>query len=61
MVGWVRNERDGTVTLEAQGEAAAIEALLADVAREMGTNIAAHDRIALPDSESPETTFDILR
>jgi acylphosphatase len=28
LVGWVRNQRDGSVLLEAQGERAAVEALL---------------------------------
>jgi len=33
VTGWVRNEPDGTVCLEAQGEEAAVRAYLADLRR----------------------------
>ena len=33
LAGWVRNEPDGTVCLEAQGEEAAVRAYLADLRR----------------------------
>jgi acylphosphatase len=38
--GWVRNEPDGTVRVEVQGEAGAVEGMLADLRRRMGRNIA---------------------
>jgi acylphosphatase len=39
VTGWVRNEPDGTVLLEVQGEPAAVEAVLAGIADRMGRNI----------------------
>lgn len=36
VTGWVRNEPDGTVRLEAQGDAGDLEGLLAAVLAEMG-------------------------
>lgn len=37
--GWVRNESDGTVTLEAQGTHQAVEQFLSDVSERMGSKI----------------------
>lgn len=39
VTGWVRNEPDGTVRLEAQGEAQELDRLAAAVRSEMGRNI----------------------
>jgi acylphosphatase len=58
--GWVRNEPDGAVTLEAQGTPAEVDAFLAAVADRLGRFIAAADKAtiaALPD----ETGFRIER
>jgi acylphosphatase len=39
LTGWVRNEIDGSVLLEAQGEPAAIERLLDMIAQQRGDTI----------------------
>lgn len=39
VTGWVRNEPDGTVTLEVQGEAGAVEGMLAAVRARLAGNI----------------------
>jgi acylphosphatase len=39
VTGWVRNDPDGAVTLEAQGEAAEIERFIADLRQQMARNI----------------------
>ncbi|QYU67640.1 acylphosphatase [Leptolyngbya sp. 15MV] len=39
VTGWVRNEDDGTVLLECQGSASAVEGLLGAVRERMGRNI----------------------
>lgn len=39
VTGWVRNEPDGTVMVEVQGDRAAVEELLAALRREMKSNI----------------------
>jgi acylphosphatase len=40
VTGWVRNEPDGSVLLEVQGSAAAMEAVLAGIRDRMRRNIA---------------------
>jgi acylphosphatase len=40
VTGWVRNEPDGSVLLEVQGSAAAVEAVLAGIRDRMRRNIA---------------------
>lgn len=39
ITGWVRNEADGDVTLEAQGSPAAVEGFLNEVAERLARNI----------------------
>jgi|SRR3954470_8234881 acylphosphatase len=39
VTGWVRNEADGSVLMELQGSAAAVEAVLAGIRDRMGRNI----------------------
>jgi acylphosphatase len=39
VTGWVRNERDRSVTLEAQGEAREVEGLLVAIRERFGGNI----------------------
>ena len=46
--GWVRNEPDGSVTLEAQGTPEEVEGLLDDVRAIMPTNIEREDRAPIP-------------
>ncbi len=58
--GWVRNEPDGTVLLEAQGEAAAVEHLLAAVRDELGGSIKGEDRQPMAD-RAGDKGFEIRR
>ncbi|HZW05620.1 MAG TPA: acylphosphatase [Phycisphaerales bacterium] len=60
ITGWVRNEPDGSVLMELQGEPAAIEAALADLRSAMGTKIRSEERSTLPDSRG-EQGFVIAR
>lgn len=39
VTGWVRNEPDGTVRMEAQGDPKDLDAMLARLRRAMGANI----------------------
>lgn len=47
VTGWVRNEPDGSVTLEAQGQASAIDALRADIRAALPNNIQSEDAITI--------------
>lgn len=58
--GWVRNEPDGSVTLEAQGETAAVEAYLAEVRDRLGRYVRAEERTPAP-VEAGERGFEITR
>lgn len=58
ITGWVRNEPDGGVLLEAQGEPHAIDAFLTDLRRRMGRNIASESTTYIP-LLGEETSFDI--
>jgi len=53
--GFVRNELDGSVLLEAQGEAGAVELLVSRISEKMGHNISRVDRLDLAqiDSDTP--------
>jgi acylphosphatase len=51
VTGWVRNEPDGTVTLEVQGAAGAVDRYLDGLFAEMGRNITGHDTITLSDQD----------
>ncbi len=44
LTGWVRNEPDGSVQMELQGEPAAVEAAIAELHAEMGRRIMQHNR-----------------
>ena len=61
--GWVKNEPDGSVLLEAQGAPADVEAFLTDLRAEMGANIRGEDRIGLADvgAEAGESGFVVRR
>ena len=58
--GWVRNEADGSVLLEAQGEAAAVRAFLEDVAARLSRNIDSADERDAPVAPG-EALFEIRR
>lgn len=58
VTGWVRNEPDGSVLAQIQGDPAAIEAVLADLDETMGHNIRHATRDEAP-PEPGETTFEI--
>lgn len=60
VTGWVRNEPDGSVSLEVQGSDAAVEAYLTELSRIMAGRIHACDRTPLPERDS-DTDFVILR
>lgn len=47
VTGWVRNEPDGAVRLEAQGSADQVEGLLGAVEAGLASNISAQDRSAM--------------
>ncbi len=56
ITGWVRNEGDGSVTLEAQGEVGAVEGFLAAVRERLGRFIRGEtrDQIAsVPEERGP--------
>lgn len=48
VTGWVRNEQDGSVLLEAQGSPEVVEGFLQAIAAQMESKISGTDRIALP-------------
>ncbi|MBX3389038.1 MAG: acylphosphatase [Phycisphaeraceae bacterium] len=60
VTGWVRNEHDGNVTLEAQGSPAAVETFLQDIAGRLESNIASQSRMSL-EVDPAETDFVIAR
>ena len=60
VVGWVRNEPDGAVRLEAEGAPEALDAFLADVRASLGRFIEGED--ASPSSpRGDERSFEIAR
>ncbi|HEX2837561.1 MAG TPA: acylphosphatase [Phycisphaerales bacterium] len=58
--GWVRNEPDGSVLMEVQGDAAQVEVFLSALAERMARNIKSVQRTALAVSEG-ESSFEIRR
>lgn len=58
VTGWVRNEHDGSVLLEAQGETPAVESLLTRLQQAMDGFIRTSDRSDAPVVEG-ETGFQI--
>jgi acylphosphatase len=58
VTGWVRNEPDGSVTLEAQGEPADLDALARTLRERMGRLIHAERRTELSPAEG-ETGFEV--
>ena len=49
--GWVRNEPDGSVTLEVQGDPAAVGAYLTEVGERLGRYVRAEERTPVPVAE----------
>lgn len=60
VTGWVRNEPDGTVLLEAQGAGAEVERFLQAIDARLGENIRNRTRSALP-TLAGESDFMIAR
>jgi acylphosphatase len=60
VTGWVRNDPDGGVTLEAQGAATDLESFLADVRGRTPGHIAREDVRDIP-PVADERSFDIRR
>jgi acylphosphatase len=60
VTGWVRNEPDGSVLLEIQGDPHAVQGALTDIRKAMAGNIRNEQTTPLPDAPG-ETGFDILR
>lgn len=48
LTGWVRNEPDGSVRLEAQGAAADLDRFVGEILRTMGANVSEHASAAAP-------------
>lgn len=60
VTGFVRNEADGTVWMEVQGESAAVEGMLLRLSEVMGRNIQRADRRDTAELRG-ETTFEVAR
>jgi acylphosphatase len=60
VTGWVRNEPDGSVVAEVQGEAGEIERFLASLRAEMGRNIRSEFILGCT-PERAETGFEVRR
>ncbi|MGH7243899.1 MAG: acylphosphatase [Phycisphaerales bacterium] len=60
VTGWVRNEHDGSVMLEAQGEPKVVEAFLSAIAEQFESKIATAARIAVPVIPT-ESEFEVSR
>ena len=58
VTGWVRNEPDGSVLLEVQGDAAAVDRYLDGLRRAMDLHIRKTDTIPVPDVTG-ESGFEI--
>lgn len=60
VTGWVRNEDDGSVLLEVQGEKGAVEAYLSQLRGEMGRMIQG-ESVAAAAIQEGETGFEVRR
>lgn len=60
VTGWVRNQRDGTVRMEIQGEAEQIEDVLSRVKSRFKGMITGEDRLEIAVSEA-DAGFSILK
>ncbi len=52
VAGWVRNERDGTVTIEAQGETGEVDRFLCEVGRVLERYILTTDRVEISETSN---------
>lgn len=60
VTGWVRNEPDGAVRLQVQGDLAEVRAFLHELAQTMAGNIKSHHEHPWP-ADPSESTFEIRR
>ncbi len=60
VTGWVRNEADGSVAMEIQGDAAAVEAVLARLRARMKRNIQGEERAQIGEKDG-EVGFVVAR
>jgi acylphosphatase len=60
VTGWVRNDPEGSVTTQVQGEARDIDAFLADLRRAMARNIETVSATAVP-LIAGEAVFEVRR
>lgn len=60
VTGWVRNEPDGSVVLEAQGSEPATDALLQQILTAMGSKVRTHTLASIP-VQTGETSFETRR
>lgn len=60
VTGWVRNEPDGSVLLEVQGDEASVRAMLAQLRQRMAKNIQHEHATPLPLREG-EDSFEVRR
>jgi acylphosphatase len=58
VTGWVRNEPEGTVLLEVQGEPAAVRGALDDLREDMGRNVR-FEEASIIDEVPGEARFEI--
>lgn len=58
--GWVRNEPDGSVVLEIQGDPAEIDGCLKDLTARMGWFIRGQESCQIPPEQGP-SGFDVRR
>jgi acylphosphatase len=62
--GWVRNEEDGSVLMEAQSDEAVLQRLIADIRGRMTGNIRGMDRMVIADEpleHDADELFEIRR
>jgi acylphosphatase len=60
VTGWVRNEPDGSVICQAQGEPGEVDGFIAAILEHAGTLVRSHDTRAIPTVEG-ESQFRIAR
>ncbi len=62
VTGWVRNEPDGSVAAEVQGDAEDVDALIAAIRADRGQSLRRVDRVPMrPEQDGVETEFVIRR
>lgn len=66
LAGWVRNEPDGSVLMEAQGDEDTLSRLIVMIRSRMGDKLVCVDRCIIADEDAPtgdqsDALFEILR